>query len=89
MWVSGEEKKVKKSEKIFEEGVFKTFPKIRKKIVIQIQKAQVLIQDKSEEKHAKTCTIKLIKIKYKEKSVKCSKRKAISNIQGNACKVIS
>ena len=89
MWASEEEKKVKKSEKIFEETVFKTFPKIRKKIVIQIQEAQVLIQDKSKEKHAKTCTIKLIKIKYKEKRVKCCKRKAISNIQGKACKVIS
>ena len=80
---------MKKSEKIFEETVFKKFPKIRKKIFLQIQEAQVLIQDKLKEKHAKTCTIKLIKIKYKEKSVKCSKRKTISNIQGNACKIIS
>ena len=61
MWVSEEEKKVKKSEKTFEETVFKTFPKTRKKIFIQIQEAQVLIQDKPKEKHAKTCTIKLIK----------------------------
>ena len=36
---------MKKSEKVFEETVFKKFPKIRKKIVIQIQEAQVLIQD--------------------------------------------
>ena len=58
---------MKKSEKAFEETVFKKFPKIRKKIVIQIQEAQVLIQDKPKEKQAKTCTIKLTKIKYKEK----------------------
>ena len=43
-------------EKIFEEIIIESFPKMEKEIVNQVQEAQSPIQDKLKEKHAKTHT---------------------------------
>ena len=52
--VSEEEEKKKGTEKIFEEILVENFPNMGKEIVNQVQEAKSPIQDKSEEKHAKT-----------------------------------
>ena len=56
-----EEKKKKGSEKIFEEIILEKFPKMRKEIVNQVQKAQSPTQENSKVKHAKTHIKKTIK----------------------------
>ena len=54
--VPEKEEKKEPYEKIFEEVIVENFPNMEKEIVNQVQEAQSPIQDKPEEKHAKTHT---------------------------------
>ena len=73
--VPEEEENKKWYEKNFEEIIFENFPNMEKEIVNQVQEAQSPIQDKPNEKHAKTHTIKLTKTKHKQSILKAAREK--------------
>ena len=90
MGVPEEEEKKKVSEKVFGGIIVKNFPNVGKEIVNQVQEVHRvryrINQRRNRPRHA---LIKQSKIKYKEKNIKSSKRKATNNIQGNPHKVNS
>ena len=55
---------------------------MEKEIVNQVQEAQSPIQDKPNEKHAKTHTIKLTKTKHKERILKARGKQQVTQ-KGN------
>ena len=75
---------------MFEEIILENLPNMGKKIVNQVQEAQrVPYRINPRRNMSRNILIKLSKIKYKEKNIKSSKRKATNNIQGNPHKVNS
>ena len=56
---------------------------MEKEIVNQVQEAQSPIQDKPNEKHAKTHTIKLTKTKHKQSILKAAREKQQVTYKGN------
>ena len=81
--VPEEEENKKGYEKNFEEIIFENFPNMEKEIVNQVQEAQSPIQDKPNEKHAKTHTIKLTKTKHKQSILKAAREKQQVTYKGN------
>ena len=88
--VPEEEEKKKGTEKTFEEIIGENFPNMGKEIVNQVQEAwRVPYRINPRRNTPRHILIKLSKIKYKEKNIENSKRKATDNIQGNPHKVNS
>ena len=82
IWVPEEEEKKKGYEKIFEEIIVENFPNMGKKMVNQVKEVQrVPYRINPRRNMPRHILIKLTKTKHKE-SIKSSKGKATSNIQG-------
>ena len=88
--VPEEEAKKKGTEKISEEIIVENFPNMGKEMVNQIHEMQrVPYRINPRRNTPRHILVKLSKIKYKEKNIKSSKRKATINIQGNPHEVNS
>ena len=70
-----EEEREKGPKKIFEEIIVENFPNMGKEIATQVQEAQSPREDKPKEKHAKTHSNQIGKLKDKEKLLKATREK--------------
>ena len=74
--VPGEEEKQKRTEKILEEIIVENFPNMGNEIVNQVQEAQRVPYRKNPRRNTPIhISIKLSKIKYKEKILKAAREK--------------
>ena len=75
-------------EQLFEEIMMENFPNLVKKMDLKPQEAQRISKTRDPKKPTpRHIIIKMPKVKYKEKNLKSSKRKADSYLQGNIHKV--
>ena len=85
-----EEEKKKGTEKIYEEIIVENSPNMGKEIVNQVQEAQrAPYRINPRRNMPRQISMKLSKIKYKEKILKAVREKQKNNIQGNPHKVNS